>query len=94
MPCATVPSHGASSARATRSTSTGASVVCAWLRWTALRYQLPPDSPGLRVTVWRKLRARGALNLGQGLWAVPHDQRDRCDLAEVVDLLSRDLDAE
>jgi hypothetical protein len=59
----------------------------AWLRWTALRYQLPPDSPGLRVTVWRKLRARGALNLGQGLWAVPHDQRDRCDLAEVVDLV-------
>jgi hypothetical protein len=57
--------------------------------WLLLAYRLPREPSGPRVTVWRKLRRLGALQLVDGLVALPatSQNRERFDwLAdEVVD---------
>lgn len=39
--------------------------------WLLFSSQLPASSSSLRVTVWRRLRAAGALGLQNGVWLLP-----------------------
>jgi hypothetical protein len=41
--------------------------------WVLLAYRLPREPSGPRVTVWRKLRRLGAVQLVDGLVALPSD---------------------
>lgn len=40
-------------------------------RWTVFVIRLPSDPSRHRVAVWRELRRVGAVQLGQGSWALP-----------------------
>src|SRR3954464_4566855 len=47
--------------------------VMADSEWVLLAYRLPREPSGPRVTVWRKLRRLGAVQLVDGLVALPAD---------------------
>lgn len=55
------------------------------MNWLLFLSQLPATPSSLRVNVWRKLRAAGALGLQNGVWVLP-DQPEREKFLE--DLLS------
>lgn len=55
------------------------------MNWLLFLAQLPTNPSSLRVMVWRKMRAAGALGLQNGVWMLP-DNPDL--LAYVLDLLS------
>ena len=55
--------------------------------WTALRYELPADDAPTRAHLWRQMRARHAVNVQRGLWAVPHGRDGRADLDPLVSRL-------
>jgi hypothetical protein len=40
--------------------------------WLLLSPQLPATPSSLRVLVWRRMQNRGALNVQNGLWLLPH----------------------
>jgi len=39
--------------------------------WLLLNFTLPKDPSRVRVSVWRKLKKSGAVNIGQALWLLP-----------------------
>ncbi|RJK97136.1 Chromate resistance protein ChrB [Vallicoccus soli] len=45
--------------------------------WVLLQYRLPREPSTPRSAVWRRLRALGVAQLGDGLVALPHDARTR-----------------
>lgn len=45
--------------------------------WVLLAYRLPREPSGPRVTVWRKLRALGVVQLVDGLVALPASSQNR-----------------
>lgn len=47
------------------------------MRWVLIAYRLPrvPSTP--RAALWRKLRAAGAVQVGDGLAALPFDRRNK-----------------
>jgi hypothetical protein len=59
------------------------------LWWVLLAYRVPrvPSTP--RIAVWRKLRALGVAQLGDGLVALPEDARTR----EQLEWVAADVDA-
>ena len=50
--------------------------VMADSEWVLLAYRLPREPSGPRVTVWRKLRRLGAVQLVDGLVALPAERGD------------------
>jgi hypothetical protein len=55
------------------------------LEWVLLAYRLPREPSGPRVTLWRKLRRLGAVQLLDGLVALPADARTREQLDWLAD---------
>lgn len=55
------------------------------LEWVLLAYRLPRDPSGPRVAVWRKLRRLGAVQVVDGLVALPADARTREQLEWLAD---------
>src|SRR5436190_5024976 len=53
--------------------------------WVLLAYRLPREPSGPRVTVWRKLRRLGAVQVLDGLVALPADARTREQLEWLAD---------
>lgn len=47
------------------------------IEWVLLSYRLPREPSTPRISVWRKLRALGVEQIGDGLVALPHDARTR-----------------
>ena len=60
-------------------------VVADRLHWVLLAYRLPREPSGPRVTVWRKLRRLGAVQVLDGLVALPADARTREQLEWLAD---------
>jgi hypothetical protein len=54
-------------------------------RWVLLSYRLPREPSGPRVSVWRKLRRLGAVQILDGLVALPLDSRTREQLEWIAD---------
>jgi hypothetical protein len=50
-------------------------LVSGQLEWVLLAYRLPREPSGSRVTLWRKLRRLGVVQLLDGLVALPADAR-------------------
>lgn len=60
-------------------------------QWVLLAYRIPREPSTPRITVWRRLRQLGAVQLGDGLVALPLDDatREQFDwLAQFVDDVS------
>jgi hypothetical protein len=55
------------------------------LEWVLLAYRLPREPSGPRVALWRKLRRLGAVQLLDGLVALPADARTREQLEWLAD---------
>lgn len=54
------------------------------MKWLLFLSQLPANPSSLRVSVWRKLRAAGALGLQNGVWLLPHEQEQAKFLEELL----------
>ena len=55
------------------------------LRWMFLAYRLPREPSTPRIAVWRKLRRLGAVQVIDGLVALPLDARTREQLEWIAD---------
>ena len=55
------------------------------IAWVLLAYRLPRDPSTPRSALWRKLRRLGAVQLLDGLVALPHDARNREQLEWLAD---------
>jgi hypothetical protein len=55
------------------------------LEWVLLAYRLPREPSGPRVTIWRKLRRLGAVQVLDGLVGLPADARTREQLEWLAD---------
>jgi DNA-binding transcriptional regulator PaaX len=40
--------------------------------WLILNFTLPKEQSRVRVSVWRKLKKSGAVNIGQSMWILPN----------------------
>lgn len=40
-------------------------------RWLLLNFTLPKEPSRVRVSVWRKLKKKGSINIGQSMWVLP-----------------------
>lgn len=58
------------------------------MQWVLLTYRLPREPSTPRIALWRRLRKLGALQVGDGLAALPLDDRTR----EKFDWLAGDVD--
>lgn len=54
--------------------------VAAAREWWMLVHQLPPDPPGLRMRVWRRLQELGALQIKGSVYVLPATDQAREDL--------------
>jgi hypothetical protein len=59
--------------------------VVARLEWVLLAYRLPREPSGPRVSLWRRLRRLGVLQVLDGLVGLPADARTREQLEWVAD---------
>jgi hypothetical protein len=59
--------------------------VAGRIEWVLLAYRLPREPSGPRVMVWRKLRRLGAVQVLDGLVALPADARTREQLEWLAD---------
>src|SRR5262249_34620488 len=53
--------------------------------WVLLAYRLPREPSTPRITIWRQLRRLGALQLADGVVALPLDARTREQLEWLAD---------
>ena len=58
------------------------------MRWVLLSYRLPREPSTPRIAVWRRLRRLGAVQIGDGVSALPLDERTR----EQSDWLANDIE--
>jgi len=59
------------------------------MNWCLFLSQLPTTPSSLRVTVWRKMRAQGALGLQNGVWILPDNPEQAKFLSELTDLIQK-----
>lgn len=55
------------------------------LDWVVLIYRVPREPSSPRIAIWRRLRALGVAQLGDGVAALPEDARTREHLEWVAD---------
>lgn len=42
--------------------------------WLILNYKLPKEPSRVRVSIWRKLKKLGSVNIGQSMWVLPFSE--------------------
>ena len=58
------------------------------MTWVLLSYRLPREPSTPRIALWRQLKRLGAVPIGDGVAALPHDSRSR----EQLDWLASDVE--
>lgn len=59
------------------------------MNWILFLSQLPTNPSSLRVTVWRKMRANGALGLQNGVWMLPDGSEQNYFLQELSESIQK-----
>jgi len=59
------------------------------MNWLLFLSQLPTTPSSLRVTVWRKMRAEGALGLQNGVWILPDKPEQVQFLKELGEMIQK-----
>jgi hypothetical protein len=54
------------------------------LEWMLLLSQLPSGPSDIRVMLWRRMRAAGAVSLHNGVWALPSSPRNERFITEIL----------
>lgn len=54
------------------------------VEWILFISQLPTSPSSLRVTVWRRMRAAGAINLQNSVWVLPNSQKNEQFVNELL----------
>jgi Protein ChrB, N-terminal len=54
------------------------------LEWMLLLSQMPAGPSGIRVMLWRRMRAAGAVSLHNGVWALPSSPRNEQFIKEIL----------
>jgi DNA-binding transcriptional regulator PaaX len=44
--------------------------------WIIINYTVPKEPSRIRVSIWRKLKKRGSVSLGQSMWILPLSQEN------------------
>ena len=57
------------------------------MNWLLFLSQLPANPSSLRVNVWRKLRAAGALGLQNGVWLLPDNPENAAFLQDLLKMV-------
>ena len=57
------------------------------MEWLLFTSQLPANPSSLRVMVWRRMRAAGALSLQNGVWVMPRAKEQERVVQELLDYL-------
>ena len=58
--------------------------------WVAINYTLPREPSRARVSVWRKLKKAGAVNILQSMWILPASEENRRALEEIKSDVAQD----
>ncbi len=54
------------------------------VEWILLLSQLPSGPSGIRVMLWRRMRAAGAVSLHNGVWALPSSSKNEQFMNEIL----------
>lgn len=57
------------------------------MKWLVFGYNLPTEPTRARVSVWRRLKKLGAVNMKQSLWFLPHSDENRSELQSASDYI-------
>jgi len=57
------------------------------MKWLLFTSQLPASPSSLRVMVWRRMKAAGAVSLQNGVWVLPHNKGQTKFVQEVLKYL-------
>ena len=57
------------------------------MNWLLFTSQLPTSPSSLRVMVWRRMKAAGAVGLQNGVWVLPHGKEQERFLEELLNYL-------
>lgn len=57
------------------------------MRWLLFTSQLPVSPSSLRVMVWRRMKAAGAVSLQNGVWVLPHTKEQEGIVEELLTYL-------
>ena len=57
------------------------------MKWFLFTSQLPGTPSSLRVMVWRRMKAAGAVGLQNGVWVLPHGKEQEGFLGELLEYL-------
>jgi len=57
------------------------------MNWLLFTSQLPTTPSSLRVMVWRRMKAAGAVGLQNGVWVLPHNKEQERFLEELLSYL-------
>jgi vacuolar-type H+-ATPase subunit I/STV1 len=58
--------------------------------WVAINYTLPREPSRARVSVWRKLKKAGAVNILQSMWILPANEENMRALEEIKGDVAQD----
>jgi hypothetical protein len=53
------------------------------MKWLVLSFTLPKDPSRARVSVWRKLKRAGSVNIAQSMWVLPLSDRHIATFGEI-----------
>lgn len=56
-------------------------------RWVLLSYRVPREPSTPRIAIWRRLKSHGAVQVGDGLVALPNDARTKEQLEWVASMV-------
>src|SRR5215213_7415132 len=57
------------------------------MKWLLFTSQLPASPSSLRVMVWRRMKAAGAVSLQNGVWVLPHAREQEHLINELLSYL-------
>jgi hypothetical protein len=58
------------------------------IEWLLVLSQLPSSPSSVRVMVWRRMKAAGAISLHNGVWALPYSNKNQQFVNEIVSYLN------
>ncbi|WP_394699300.1 Chromate resistance protein ChrB [uncultured Sphaerochaeta sp.] len=59
------------------------------MQWLMINFTLPKEPSRVRVSVWRKLKKKGSINIGQSMWILPINDAHLIFFQEIAQEISQ-----